>query len=1232
MDGSNPAILTQLAEVAEAAGDLERAERAYRTLLVQTRDDAAAAASRDARRRARADGDPAAPLRPGAQARARRRGGRAARLRARRGDQGPGAGRRGCSAALLAGGRARRAGAAVREAARARRRHARRRRRSPPRWRTACARRASRRRPSRRSCAPSSRAPGARPPARAARRAGARGRAAAAAGRAAARAGRAAPPQGGHGRRQHAAAAGGRRSPSATSAIGRARWTCIAAPRRCSRGRSTCCPASPGWRSSRANVAECDRVAGAVQARAPPRRAARRPPRRRCTGPPRWSSVAPRRATPASPTCARRSRRAAISNARRRWSPAAGVPDAELVKILPLYERIARAVRRRRRAARLPRAAGGHARRHARARCARRSIWPWRSTATIAMEPLLVRLADVAAERADGREDATWALFELLRIKKAAGDLDAAAHILQRAVGAAAARPRGAARPRSRGAGRPLRQPAPGRGAARAPARHARPPTNPSGGRCVDHYVSLRDRDGLARLVAETLPLLPEVAPRNQLRMALARLRLARGRRATAPPPTILQDVLLEEAGARRRRSGCWPGYYERSGSEGDLVDLLAQAFDAAIAARDPRGRRRGGPAPGRRPRTQGRGARGRDLRTRAGRRAPARRAAQAPARAAARRTRRPREHAELMEARARRRDRRRGGAPGARAGGGLDALGDAEAVRRVLEKGYAQAPGDATFFTELERLYRGKQDWAALANLHATEAERREDASEAAALLRRGGVAAAGPPGRRERRARAAAARPHARPARHPDRGAARARAGRATASWAPRSPRCAPRSTDARLAPGAAPAAAPAAGEAGGRPRRSPRGGDGAGGGVRAVAGGGRRRRWMAELEAWRKRRRGGERRRGSAGRRRFGSPSSRAARATRREARRLLGELVDARRGRRRDGAPDLGAGGGRGRRGERVLGGPALHARRRRRGADRGGRASWSRSPSGSTRRPTPRRRSRPRSRRQPDQLALDRPARPALRADRPARQAGGAAARPGQPQRRRRAALRAAPSRGRVRHPGAGRVARRHGAERGAGGPPRRRGDRRCCSSDAYVLAGALEEAAGAADAARSPRARARRRPALAALHMRLAHIAGLAGRSRRRSWPRSAMRWTPTRRTASSTAEVADRAEEAGDDELALKALRLIVAHAAPGPISVPEAFLRQARIAHRRGETDRAIMFARRASHDAPKGDPVPDRGARVPGRERRRAVAPAAGPPLAQVARVRARGRVHS
>jgi len=45
-----------------------------------------------------------------------------------------------------------------------------------------------------------------------------------------------------------------------------------------------------------------------------------------------------------------------------------------------------------------------------------------------------MRLADIATERADGHEDATWALLELFRIKKSTGDLDAAARVLERAA------------------------------------------------------------------------------------------------------------------------------------------------------------------------------------------------------------------------------------------------------------------------------------------------------------------------------------------------------------------------------------------------------------------------------------------------------------------------------------------------------------------------------------------------------------------------------------------------------------------------------------------------------------------------------------------------------------------------------------------------------------------------------------------------------------------------------
>jgi hypothetical protein len=141
-------------------------------------------------------------------------------------------------------------------------------------------------------------------------------------------------------------------------------------------------------------------------------------------------------------------------------------------------------------------------------------------------------------------------------------------------------------------------------------------------------------------------------------------------------------------------------------------------------------------------------------------------------------------------------------------------------------------------------------------------------------------------------------------------------------------------------------------------------------------------------------------------------------------------------------------------------------------------------------------------------------------------------------------------------------------------------------------SDAYILAGAVEEAAQLV----RPLAAAHKgkaSPALAALHLRLARIAGAAG-DRPGELAALGQALDADKKSSALAAEVANRAEEAGDDELGLKALRLIVAHNAPGPISVAEAFLRQARIAHRRGETERAIMFARRASHDATKGDPI--------------------------------------
>ena len=140
--------------------------------------------------------------------------------------------------------------------------------------------------------------------------------------------------------------------------------------------------------------------------------------------------------------------------------------------------------------------------------------------------------------------------------------------------------------------------------------------------------------------------------------------------------------------------------------------------------------------------------------------------------------------------------------------------------------------------------------------------------------------------------------------------------------------------------------------------------------------------------------------------------------------------------------------------------------------------------------------------------------------------------------------------------------------------------------------DAYMLAGALEEAAQLIKpliAARDGKAS----PALAALYLRLARILALAG-DRPGELAALGAALNADKKNGELAAEVATRAEEAGDDDLALKALRLIVAHSPSGPISVPAAFLAQARIAYRKGEVERAIMFARRAFHDAHEGEPV--------------------------------------
>ena len=141
-------------------------------------------------------------------------------------------------------------------------------------------------------------------------------------------------------------------------------------------------------------------------------------------------------------------------------------------------------------------------------------------------------------------------------------------------------------------------------------------------------------------------------------------------------------------------------------------------------------------------------------------------------------------------------------------------------------------------------------------------------------------------------------------------------------------------------------------------------------------------------------------------------------------------------------------------------------------------------------------------------------------------------------------------------------------------------------------SDAHALAGELQEAANLLQpliAAHKGKAS----PALSALYVRLARIAARAGDSKTELQALSRALDADKKNGALAT-ELADRAEALQDYDLATKALRIITVHQAAGSLSTAVAFLRQARIAHRRGETDRAVLFARRAVQEAAQDDPV--------------------------------------
>ena len=130
--------------------------------------------------------------------------------------------------------------------------------------------------------------------------------------------------------------------------------------------------------------------------------------------------------------------------------------------------------------------------------------------------------------------------------------------------------------------------------------------------------------------------------------------------------------------------------------------------------------------------------------------------------------------------------------------------------------------------------------------------------------------------------------------------------------------------------------------------------------------------------------------------------------------------------------------------------------------------------------------------------------------------------------------------------------------------------------------DACTAAGHRDEAARRIETSIAAHGK-RRSPELALLQHRMARIAQTTGDTGRQlEWLAAAL--DMDRNNGDVSADLADLALSMGDDDMALKALRAVTLLKTPGRMSRAVAFLRQAQIAQRQGDPQKALLFARRA------------------------------------------------
>ncbi len=131
-------------------------------------------------------------------------------------------------------------------------------------------------------------------------------------------------------------------------------------------------------------------------------------------------------------------------------------------------------------------------------------------------------------------------------------------------------------------------------------------------------------------------------------------------------------------------------------------------------------------------------------------------------------------------------------------------------------------------------------------------------------------------------------------------------------------------------------------------------------------------------------------------------------------------------------------------------------------------------------------------------------------------------------------------------------------------------------------SDSYMGSGRLQEAVEILQESINGFKR-RRSPHLSAMQHRMARIAGISGDPEtQKLWLNEALE--SDKNNGEVASELAQLAMELGDDDTALKALRVVTLLKTPGPMSKALAFLRQAQIAHRQGDQQKSVLWDRRA------------------------------------------------